>query len=43
MESLDEVGYRGYVTFEYFHPYHHYPEALVYQTSDSLNRMLGRV
>jgi hexulose-6-phosphate isomerase len=42
MEALDGVGYRGYVTFEYFHPYQHYPEALVYQTSDSLNRMLGR-
>jgi hexulose-6-phosphate isomerase len=42
MEALDQVGYRGYLTFEYFHPYAHYPEALVYQTSDSLNRMLGR-
>src|SRR5688572_10236659 len=42
MEALDQTGYRGYVTFEYFHPYLHYPEALVYQTSDSLNRMLGR-
>ena len=29
-------------TFEYFHPYPHYPEALVYQTSDSLDRILGR-
>ena len=42
MEALDQIGYRGYVTFEYFHPYAHYPEALVYQTSDSLDRMLGR-
>jgi len=42
MEALDETGYRGYLTFEYFHPYLHYPEALVYQTSDSLDRMLGR-
>jgi L-ribulose-5-phosphate 3-epimerase len=40
--ALDEAGYRGYVTFEYFHPWMHYPEALVYQTSDSLDRMLGR-
>jgi hypothetical protein len=23
-------------------PYAHYPEALIYQTSDSLNRILGR-
>ncbi|MEX0677686.1 MAG: sugar phosphate isomerase/epimerase family protein [Pirellulales bacterium] len=39
--ALDEAGYRGYLTFEYFHPWMHYPEALVYQTSDSLDRMLG--
>jgi hexulose-6-phosphate isomerase len=42
MDALAAVGYRGYVTFEYFHPYQHYPEALVYQTSDSLDRILGR-
>jgi hexulose-6-phosphate isomerase len=42
MEALERVGYRGYCTFEYFHPYAHYPEALIYQTSDSLDRMLGR-
>jgi L-ribulose-5-phosphate 3-epimerase len=42
MDALEATGYRGYCTFEYFHPYTHYPEALVYQTSDSLDRMLGR-
>jgi L-ribulose-5-phosphate 3-epimerase len=42
LDAFDQVGYRGYLTFEYFHPYPHYPEALVYQTSDSLNRILGR-
>jgi hexulose-6-phosphate isomerase len=42
MEALDRTGYRGYCTFEYFHPYQHYPEALIYQTSDSLDRILGR-
>jgi hexulose-6-phosphate isomerase len=41
METLDRVGYRGYLTFEYFHPYLHYPEALIYQTADALDRMLG--
>ena len=41
MEAFDASGYDGYLTFEYFHPYLHYPEALVYQTSDSLDRMLG--
>ena len=42
MDALEATGYRGYCTFEYFHPYTHYPEALIYQTSDSLDRMLGR-
>ncbi len=41
MEALDAVGYRGYLTFEYFHPWTHYPEALIYQTADSLDRILG--
>ncbi len=41
IEAFDQVGYHGYLTFEYFHPYQHYPEALIYQTADSLNRMLG--
>ncbi|HVR73141.1 MAG TPA: sugar phosphate isomerase/epimerase family protein [Planctomycetota bacterium] len=42
MEALDETSYRGYLTFEYFHPFAHYPEALVHQASDALDRMLGR-
>lgn len=42
MEGFDKVGYDGYLTFEYFHPYAHYPEALIYQTSDSLDRLLGK-
>lgn len=42
IQSLDKIGYRGYLTFEYFHPHMHYPEALVWQTSDALDRMLGR-
>lgn len=42
MEELDQINYRGYLTFEYFHPFAHYPEALIYQTSDALDRMLGR-
>ena len=43
MEALDATGYDGYLTFEYFHPYQHYPEALIYQTSDSLDRLLGKL
>jgi L-ribulose-5-phosphate 3-epimerase len=42
LDALEKVGYRGYVTFEYFHPFAHYPEALICQTSDALDRMLGR-
>jgi hexulose-6-phosphate isomerase len=42
MEAFGDVGYTGYLTFEYFHPYEHFPEALVFQTSDSLDRLLGR-
>lgn len=41
LEAFDNVGYDGYLTFEYFHPYQHFPEALIYQTGDSLDRMLG--
>lgn len=42
IEALDQINYRGYLTFEYFHPFQHYPEALVYQSSDALDWMLGR-
>jgi hexulose-6-phosphate isomerase len=42
MEAFDKTGYRGSLTFEYFHPYQHFPEALIHQTSDSLDRLLGR-
>jgi L-ribulose-5-phosphate 3-epimerase len=42
LEAFERVGYRGYLTFEYFNPFPHWPEALVYQTSDALDRMLGR-
>jgi L-ribulose-5-phosphate 3-epimerase len=43
IEAFEETGYDRYLTFEYFHPYPHYPEALIHQTSDSLDRMLGRL
>jgi L-ribulose-5-phosphate 3-epimerase len=42
LAALDTIGYRGYLTFEYFNPWPHWPEALVYQTSDALDRMLGK-
>ncbi|MEM8733501.1 MAG: sugar phosphate isomerase/epimerase family protein [Planctomycetota bacterium] len=42
MAAFDKINYEGYLTFEYFHPYQHHPEALIYQTSDSLDRLLGK-
>ena len=42
MEALDQVGYRGYLTFEYFRPWQHHPEGLIYQTSEALDWLLGR-
>ena len=42
LEAFEQVGYDGHLTFEYFHPWEHWPEALVFQTSDALDRMLGR-
>jgi hexulose-6-phosphate isomerase len=41
LAALDQVGYRGYLTFEYFNPFPHWPEAIVFQTADALDRMLG--
>ena len=42
LAALDKINYRGYLTFEYFNPFPHWPEAIVYHTSDALDRMLGR-
>ena len=42
LDAFSAIDYPGYLTFEYFHPYQHWPEALIHQTSDSLDRMLGR-
>jgi hexulose-6-phosphate isomerase len=42
LDAFDKINYRGYLTFEYFHPFAHYPEALIYQSSDALDRILGK-
>ena len=42
LDAFAAANYQGYLTFEYFHPYLYWPEALIHQTSDSLDRMLGR-
>ncbi len=41
LDAFEQIQYEGYLTFEYFHAYQHFPEALIYQTGDSLDRMLG--
>ena len=40
--AFETVGYTGHLTFEYFVPFPHWPEALVHHTSDALDRMLNR-
>ncbi len=42
IEALDQIDYRGYLTFEYFNPFPHWPEVLVHQTSEAMDLMLGR-
>ena len=42
MAAFEKVGYKGYLTFEYFRPYKYHSEALIYHTSDALDRLLGR-
>ncbi|WP_455367245.1 sugar phosphate isomerase/epimerase family protein [[Eubacterium] cellulosolvens] len=42
IDALDSIGYKGYLNFEYYHPYKYYPEALLFHASDYLHRILGR-
>jgi hexulose-6-phosphate isomerase len=42
LEAFEKTDYRGYLTFEYFNPFPHWSEAIVYHTSDAMDRMLGR-
>lgn len=42
LEAFSANDYDGYLTYEYFHPWQHWPEAFIFQTSDSMDRMLGR-
>lgn len=41
LDAFEKTNYNDYLTFEYFHPFTHFPEALIHQTADSLDRMLG--
>ncbi len=40
--ALAEAGYDGWVTGEMLPPYTHYPETILYNTSNSMDKILGR-
>lgn len=42
MEQLEKVGYDGWVSAEIIPPYTHYPETIVYNTSNAMDKILGR-
>ena len=42
MAELEKIGYDGWVTAEMLPPYTHYPEAILYNTSYSMDKILGR-
>lgn len=42
MEQLKTVDYDGWVTAEMLPPYTHYPETIVYNTSNAMDKILGR-
>ena len=41
MTSFDKIGYDNWVTAEMLPPYAQYPEAILYNTSYSMNKILG--
>ena len=42
MKALREIGYNDYITAEILPPYSQHPEALIYNTSRSMDFILGR-
>ncbi|MBR2916925.1 MAG: sugar phosphate isomerase/epimerase [Clostridia bacterium] len=42
MAELEKISYDGWVTAEMLPPYTHYPEAILYNTSYSMDKILGR-
>ncbi len=40
--ALDDIGYDGWVTAEMLPPYALYPETILYNTSNSMDKILGR-
>lgn len=43
MEALKSIGYDGWVTAEMIPNYTHYTETIIYNTSNAMDRILGRV
>ncbi|MBR5504695.1 MAG: sugar phosphate isomerase/epimerase [Clostridia bacterium] len=41
-KSLDNIGYDNWVTAEMLPPYAQYPETILYNTSNSMDKILGR-
>ena len=42
MEQLAKIGYDGWVSAEMLPPYTHYPETIIYNTSNAMDKILGR-
>ena len=42
MEKLASIGYDDWVSAEMLPPYTHYPETIVYNTSNAMDKILGR-
>ncbi len=42
MEEFKKVGYDGWVSAEMIPPYTHYPETIIYNTSNAMDKILGR-
>ncbi len=42
MEEFKKIGYDGWVSAEMIPPYKHYPETIIYNTSNAMDKILGR-
>ena len=42
MEQFQKIGYDDWATAEMLPPYTHYPETILYNTSNAMNKILGR-
>ncbi len=42
MEQFENIGYDNWVTAEMLPPYTHYPETILYNTSNAMDKILGR-